>query len=75
MTQTQKILNLMSDGQWHDMGELNAICYRYSARIWEINRQLKGKIITCQKVGPRTALHRYRMVDLTPPGEQGNLPL
>ena len=36
MTQKERILELMSDHEWHDARELNRICFRYGARLWEL---------------------------------------
>jgi hypothetical protein len=37
-TQKERILALLSDGQWHDTIELHAICWRYGARLWDLRR-------------------------------------
>jgi len=34
----ERILDLLSDGQWHDTVELHAICWRYGARLWDLRR-------------------------------------
>lgn len=39
LTHKQKILNLLKDGQWHHFRELNDICFRYSARLWDLKQQ------------------------------------
>ena len=36
MTQCDRIRALLSDGRWHSMRELNRICYRYSARLYDL---------------------------------------
>ena len=35
LTQKQRIKALLADGEWHCCRELNAICFRYSARLHE----------------------------------------
>jgi len=37
-THKERILDLLSDGQWHDTVELHAICWRYGARLWELRQ-------------------------------------
>ena len=39
MTQKQQIQELLEDGAWHHMSELNSICYRYSARLYDLERE------------------------------------
>ena len=36
MNQSDKILDLLSDGKFHTTIELNAICWRYGARLWDL---------------------------------------
>ncbi|MCK9461448.1 MAG: hypothetical protein M0R80_17595 [Proteobacteria bacterium] len=38
MTQKEKIIKLLSDGEWHNATELHRICWRYSARMWDLKR-------------------------------------
>lgn len=37
-THKERILELLSDGEWHDTVELHEICWRYGARLWELRR-------------------------------------
>jgi hypothetical protein len=37
-THKERILDLLSDGQWHDTVELHAICWRYGARLWDLRQ-------------------------------------
>ena len=39
LSQKDKILKLLLPGKPVHMSRLNAICYRYSARLWEIRRR------------------------------------
>ena len=39
MTQKQRILDLLSDHQYHSMRELNAICYRYGGRLHDLRQE------------------------------------
>lgn len=39
LTHKQKILNLLKDGQWHHFRELNDICFRYGARLYDLKKQ------------------------------------
>ncbi len=38
MTQKEKIQGLLSDGLWHSFSELNEICFRYGARLFELKK-------------------------------------
>lgn len=44
----QRILDLLSDGEEHGMNGLNAISFRYGARIWELRRE-GYNILTIQR--------------------------
>ncbi len=37
-THKERILDLLSDGHWHDTIELHAICWRYGARLWDLRQ-------------------------------------
>lgn len=39
LTHKQKLLNLLKDGNWHNFRELNEICFRYGARLWDLKMQ------------------------------------
>ena len=43
MTKSKQIIELLKDGTWHNMRELNAICFRYTQRNAEINKKLYPK--------------------------------
>jgi len=34
----QKVYDLLKDGEWHNFRELNDICFRYGARLWDLKR-------------------------------------
>lgn len=36
MTQKEKIIDLLSDGEWHNATELHDICWRFGARIFDL---------------------------------------
>lgn len=38
LTQRQRIMLLLIDGEWHHMKQLQAICWRYSARLWDLKQ-------------------------------------
>ena len=62
MNQKQKILKLLSDGREHSNVELNDICFRYGARIFEIRKE--GIVIDIT----RSAEHGVKYYQLkTPP--------
>jgi hypothetical protein len=51
LTQCEKILNLLSDGHWHSMRELNQICFRYGARLHDLKKQgIDHKIVNIKGV-------------------------
>jgi rRNA processing protein Gar1 len=60
-TKSQQIVDLLKDGQWHTQQELNAICFRYGARIKELNELLvsKGKEIVNRRI--KGSEFHYRM--------------
>lgn len=37
-TMKQKIYDLLRDGNWHSFRELNKICFRYGARLWDLKQ-------------------------------------
>ena len=39
LTQKQRIINLLSDGKWHDSIELHEICWRVAARLWDLRKE------------------------------------
>jgi hypothetical protein len=41
--------------------ELNEICYRYGARIWELKRELKREGVTIEKENLSGGLWSYRL--------------
>ena len=55
-SQTAQLIALLSDGRWHRMDELNAICFRYSARIHEMRK--KGARIEKQTLGGEVYFYR-----------------
>jgi len=61
-TQRDRILARLSDRQWHDTAELNAICFRYGARLFELRNE--GYLFDEERIGAGP-LWRWRLV-LTP---------
>jgi len=39
VTQKERILQLLSDGDYHSTLELHAICWRYGARLWDLRQE------------------------------------
>jgi hypothetical protein len=60
LNQKNKILLLLSDGEWHLNVELNKICFRYGARITELRQG--GNDIEAERV--KRGLFRYRWNDV-----------
>ena len=59
MTQKDKIITLMSDMRWHTNAELNRICFRYGARLWEL-KHVEGYLIEKRNVPKKPGLVEYR---------------
>jgi len=38
-THKQRILDLLADRQWHSTPELNAICWSFGQRLWDLRRE------------------------------------
>jgi hypothetical protein len=38
INQKEKIYNLLKDGNWHNFRELNNICFRYGARLFDLKK-------------------------------------
>jgi hypothetical protein len=50
-TQCDKLLDLLKDGAWHPFMELNAICYRYGARLYDLKqRGYDHEVMTIRKI-------------------------
>ena len=65
MTQKDRLLELLSDGAWHDNRELNEICFAYSQRINEMVRA--GEIEVETTHDPHNSAHWYwRVTKMTP---------
>ena len=58
-SQKDRILDLLSDGQWHDTVELHAICWRYGARLWDL-RQAGYSLDKRQTANPH--IEEWRLV-------------
>ncbi len=39
MTQKEKILSLLDDGEYHNATELHGVCWRYVARIFDLKKE------------------------------------
>ena len=59
MTQKDRIVELMRDMRWHTNAELNGICFRYGARLWELKHE-EGYIIEKRNVPKKPGLVEYR---------------
>ena len=59
MTQKDRIVELMRDMRWHTNAELNRICFRYGARLWELKHE-EGYIIEKRNVPKKPGLVEYR---------------
>jgi hypothetical protein len=55
MTQKDRLIALLSDGQFHDNAELNQICFAYSQRINEMVRA--GEIVVETKHDEHNSSH------------------
>ena len=49
----------MSDMRWHTNAELNRICFRYGARLWELKHE-DGYLIEKRNVPRKPGLVEYR---------------
>lgn len=59
MTQKECIVALMSDMKWHTNVELNGICFRYGARLWELKHE-EGYLVEKRNVPKKPGLVEYR---------------
>lgn len=59
MTQKDRIVELLRDMRWHTNAELNRICFRYGARLWELKHE-EGYIIEKRNVPKKPGLVEYR---------------
>ena len=59
MTQKDRIVELLRDMGWHTNAELNRICFRYGARLWELKHE-DGYIIEKRNVPKKPGLVEYR---------------
>lgn len=59
MTQKERIAELMRDMRWHKNSELNRICFRYGARLWELKHE-DGWLIEKRNVPKKPGLVEYR---------------
>ena len=59
MTQKDRIVELMRDMRWHTNAELNGICFRYGARLWELKHE-EGYLIEKRNVPKKPGLVEYR---------------
>ena len=59
MTQKDRIIELLRDMRWHTNAELNRICFRYGARLWELKHE-EGYIIEKRNVPKKPGLVEYR---------------
>ena len=59
MTQKEKFLALLSDGQWHDTVELNSIAWRYGARLHDLRND--GNVLEKRKV-EGSKIEQWRLV-------------
>lgn len=48
-SQKEIIIALLSDRQWHTTAELNDICFRYGARLWDLRHE--GYVFDEQRIG------------------------
>ena len=55
---SERLYSLMLDGQWHHMGELNRITFRYGARFHEWKQ--RGEIVQKRRDG--VDVFSYRLV-------------
>ena len=68
-TQTERLLELLKDRDWHSMRALNEICFRYGARFKELRDA--GYTIETRQIS--AGLFWYRLV--AEPGEQRQMAL
>lgn len=59
-TQRERILALLADRRWHTTAELNEICFRYGARLFEMRRD--GYVFDEERIGAGP-LWRWRLVE------------
>jgi hypothetical protein len=57
-SQKERIIALLSDRLWHTTEELNDLCYRYGARLFELRRE--GYVFTEERIG-KGPLWRWRL--------------
>lgn len=55
-TASERLMALMSDGQWHHIRELNAVTFRYGARFWDWKKD--GVIVEKARVGDDEFVYR-----------------
>lgn len=60
MTQKERILGVLKEGGWHSVLELNAICWRYGARLWDLRQE--GWNLE-KRVSQNTGLEDWRLGD------------
>jgi hypothetical protein len=63
-SQTDQILMLLSDGQWHDTTQLHAIGWRYTSRLHDLRK--RGYVLEKRRTADRR-IEEWRLV-ATPGG-------
>jgi len=65
MNQKQRILKLLNDGNWHSTIELQKICWRYSARLWDLRED--GYVFDKRPAtGYEGQIEEWKLVDVVP---------
>jgi hypothetical protein len=59
-TQKERILALLADREWHTTAELNDLCFRYGARLFELRQE--GYLFAEERIGAGP-LWRWKLIE------------